>query len=251
MVPEIAKKLTIKDRQERGQEPLGRVCLPRTRRSPDRSVISPERLAPRSIPGTPGAGTARQRQPWPVFPAPGRAGLTAFSSGLRYTRQLDDLPGRASAAGLPALRPRGTPAATGSPSPAKSKDGGPAWRASRKTARQMTPRASSAASSRPCVSGTTSICLAAARPLPNSGEETLGRPGSRTAGAWLTSRLLAVRALAARVLPRRRRRGSHRPCGAAAWRAGGVPLGASAPERPACRWCRPRGYGLMLPCLRG
>jgi hypothetical protein len=86
---------------------------------------------------------------------------------------------------------------------------------------------------------------------PTGGEETLGRPGSRAAGAWLASRLLAVRALAARVLPRRRRRGSHRPCGAAAWRAGGVPAEASAPGRPACRWCRPRGCGRMLPGLRG
>ena len=27
---------------------------------------------------------------------------------------------------------------------------------------------------------------------------------------------------------------------------GGVPAGASAPGRPACRWCRPRGYGRLL-----
>src|SRR5580693_1111518 len=73
--------------------------------------------------------------------------------------------------------------------------------------------------------GNTDDAWASRARCPTGGEETPGRPGSRTAGAWLTSRLLAVRALAARVLPRRRRRGSHRPCGAAAWRAGGVPAG--------------------------
>ena len=61
---------------------------------------------------------------------------------------------------------------------------------------------------------------------------------------------LVVSALPARVLRRRSRRGSHRP-GGAAWRVGAARAGASGRGRPACRWCRPRGCGPMLPSPRG
>jgi len=91
---------------------------------------------------------------------------------------------------------------------------------------------------------------AAAAYRPPAGRGT-GRAGTRTAGTYLASGVLVVSVLAARVLRRRRRRGSHRPCGAAAWRTGAVPPGASAPGRPACRWCPPRGCGPMPPFPRG
>ena len=163
--------------------------------------------------------------------APPRRRAEKFAAG-RAASATPTSPG----AWLACASPGGAPAATGSPPPAKRKDGLPHGEQpgrQRRRRRHAHLRRFLASMRRAA-----SITPGASPPLPNGGgrRRWAGREPGRRVHAWLRG-YGAVSVLAGRVLLRRSRRGSHRPCGAAAWRAGAVPVGASAPGRPACRWC--------------